>query len=209
MKGIKSKARQTSKGYKKTAKNIIFIIASITLCVTLIPIIIFNTILSIKSASNPKELPTIFGVAPTVVMSGSMEPIIKTKDLIFIKQVDINSLRAKEDIICFEIDGAFIVHRIERIEDVDGQKRFYTKGDANDTEDKNFVLAEKIQGKYVGRIAWIGGLISFLQTPYGILLVVILLVILYVMAELLIEYRAKVKENKKLKAELECLKKEN
>ncbi len=192
----------------KRKKSIAWLIITICVCVIFVPIIIFNMILSIKAINNPDKLPTIFGIAPTAVMTGSMEPEFKSKDLIFIKEVDPDTLKEQEDIICFVKDGEFITHRIERIEIVDGEKRFYTKGDANNAEDRGYVLAEQIQGEFIGKVAGLGGVIMFLQDPYGILLVIILLVLLYIAGELFIEWRASNKENSKLTAENEALKAE-
>ncbi len=194
-------------GNKK--KNIAWTVICVTICVLFVPIILFNSIISIKSAVNPEKMPFLFGISPTAVMTGSMDPEIKAKDLIFLKEVDPDTLKAKEDIICFVKDGEFITHRISRIETVDGEKRFYTKGDANNAEDKGYVIASQIQGKVVGNVAGLGGVIMFLQSPYGLMLVVILLIMLYIAGELLIEWRVKHKENIKLKEENEALIEEN
>ncbi len=185
---------------KRKKKNLIWMIVCIVMCVIFVPIIIFNLILSIKGAKNKDELPSLFGIAPTAVTSGSMSPKFEVKDLIFIKDVDASKLE-EEDIICFLKDGSFITHRIVRIEEVEGVLHFITKGDANNVEDSGFVLAEQIQGKYVGRMAGFGGLIMFLQTPSGLIVVVILLVVLYIAGELLIEWLSAKKENKALKEE--------
>ncbi len=190
-------------------KNLAWTIICIFVCVIFVPIIIFNITLSIKSAINPEKLPSIFGITPTTVLTGSMSPEIESKDLIFVKSVDTDTLKAKEDVICFRKDGSFITHRIERIEEVDGVKRFYTKGDANNTEDKGYIVAEQIQGKYVAKVGSIGGVIMFLQDPYGLILVIILLGILYIAGELLIEYIAKKKENKQVTKENQELIEEN
>ncbi len=191
---------------KKKKKNIVGLIITICVCVLFIPIIICNTILSIKSATNPDELPKIFGYAPTAVMTGSMSPEIEAKDLIFIKEVDTDTLKEKEDVICFVKDGAFVIHRLERIEIVDGVKRFYMKGDANDAEDRGYILAEQIQGKYVYKITGLGGVVMFLQTPYGLILTLIALIMLYVAGELIWEWRENYKENIRLKEENQRLK---
>ncbi len=194
----------------KPITGLIWQIICILVCVLFVPIIIINLTLSIKAITNPQKLPTVFGYAPMAVLSGSMSPEFEINDLIFIKQADINSLQAKDDIICFvDDDGTFTTHRIERIEEVGGVKHFYTKGDANNAEDTDYILSEQIQGKYIGRVAGLGGSILFLQTPYGMLLTAILLILLYIAGELLIEYRAKKKELKALSAENADLKAEN
>ncbi len=190
---------------KKKPKKLTWIMISIFVCLLFIPIIVFNTILSIKGSANPDKLPSVFGIAPTVVMTGSMSPEIEAKDLIFVKEVDADTLQEKTDIICFNKNGEFITHRIERIEVVDGVKRFYTKGDANNVIDNGYVVAEQIQGKYIGSIAVFGGVIMFLQNPYGLMLTVILVILLYIAGELIIECVNDKKEKKLLSEENKSL----
>ncbi len=192
----------------KTRQEIIWQIISIILCLLFIPVIVFNIALTIQGALNPDKLPAVFGFAPTPVASGSMSGEFEENDLIFIKRIDADTLKAQEDVICFydADDGAFTTHRIERIEEVDGVKHFYTKGDANNSEDSGFVLAEQIQGKYVGKIAGLGGAVMFMQSPYGLILTIILLIMLYIAGELLIEWIQTKRANIKLKAELEDMK---
>ncbi len=195
---------------EKTKQGLIWQIICIVVCVLFIPIIVFNLILTIQGSANPDKLPSLFGYSPTAVMTGSMSPEFEANDLIFIKSVDTDNLKAEEDVICFiDKNGDYVTHRISRIEEVNGIKQFYTKGDANNAEDRGFILAEQIQGKYVGKIANFGGIVMFVQSPYGLMLTVILLVMLYIAGELLVEYIEKKKENIKLTDENEALKAEN
>ena len=191
---------------KITKQELVWKIICTVICLLMVPLIIFNLILSIQGASNKDKLPSVFGISPTVVGSGSMSPEFEAKDLIFIKEVDTNTLAEKEDVICFvNDDGNFVTHRINRIIEVDGEKRFYTKGDANNTEDTKFVLSEQIQGVYVGKISKFGGVIMFMQTPHGIILVVILLLMIFIAGELLVENVIRRKENILLSNENEKL----
>ncbi len=188
-----------------TKTGIIWNIVCALACIVLIPFIICSVYLSIETRKNPDKLATIFGEAPVIVLSGSMEPVFEVNDVIFIEEVDVSTLKAKEDIICFYDDGQFITHRISRIVVEEGETRFYTMGDFNGVEDKDYVVAEQIQGKYTGRIPKLGAVILFIQDPYGLVLTMILLLLLYITGELIIEILEKRKLNKQLLIEIERL----
>ena len=57
-------------------------IVGIVLCVLLVPILIINCTLIIKSFTNKEEVPGIGGFTPMIVLTGSMEPVIKEGDVI-------------------------------------------------------------------------------------------------------------------------------
>ncbi len=179
-------------------------ITCIVVCVLFVPLIVFNLILSIKGSIDKEKLPSFLGISPTVVLSGSMSPEFEEKDLIFIWAVDTDTLKAKSDdyagdIICFYKDEEFITHRIAHIEIVNGEKRFYTAGDYTGDLDDNYILADQIQGIYNGRIKKLGGVVLFLQSPYGLMMTIILLVMLYIAGELLFEIREVKWENKEIR----------
>ncbi len=190
----------------KSKTSVLWKIICAVVCVIVLPLIIFNVVLVAKSMADKENLPTIFGYAPTAVISGSMTPTFNENDIIIIKEVEVSELKAKEDIICFKEEDKYVTHRLLRIEEVDGETRYYTGGDFTGSEDEHYVLAEQIQGKYVYKIAGLGGVIMFLQTPYGLILTVIALIMLYVLGELIWEWREEHKENKRLKEENERLK---
>ncbi len=90
----------------------------------------------------------IIGITPYVVLSGSMEPTIKTGSVCFInKHVKYENIKEK-DIIAFKMsDGTLVTHRVASI----NSESFVTKGDANDIKD-----GESTKDKYVGKnIFWI------------------------------------------------------
>jgi len=117
-----------------------------------------------------------------VVLSGSMEPAIKTGALIFTAATDMNSLQTG-DIITFQQDedgNMPVTHRIEEIKE-DGN--FITKGDANNTVDNTVVLPTEIQGKMLVSIPWLGYVINFSKSLYGIILLVIIPAFLIIIDE--------------------------
>lgn len=155
-------------GALHTIANVI----GIVLCVVFIPVIILNMVLIVKSYTNPDKLPTVFGVAPVIVLSGSMWPEFNAGDMIFVQKEDPDALQ-EGDVICYFVEGpeTAITHRIMEIQDQGGQKMFVTKGDANNVEDSIAVTADMVQGKYMGfYIGGLGSVAVFLQSPQGMLL---------------------------------------
>ncbi len=107
----------------------------------------------------------IFGIKQYIVISGSMEPTIKTGSVVFINHnVSFEKLKEK-DIIAFRLEtGKIATHRIQRIT----EEGIVTKGDANGLEDgittkKNYV------GKMMFSIPYIGYIIKIFTTTKGIL----------------------------------------
>ena len=90
-----------------------------------------------------------------VIGSESMSGVMNKGDMVIYEEYAPRELEDGQ-IILFERDGAIIVHRISDIKSVNGETRYYTKGDANDTADAGYITDEQIVGvsllplKYVG-----------------------------------------------------------
>lgn len=86
---------------------------------------------------------------PTVILSDSMQPIFSRGDILIIKTLSTkekNNLKLY-DIISYNADNINVTHRIVSIEKYnDGSVLYITKGDSNNTMDKNKVEASKIEG---------------------------------------------------------------
>lgn len=102
----------------------------------------------------------VFPIFPSVIVTGSMKPLIDPGDVILVKQFyseeEIKALQVG-DIIYFKRDDIMITHRIlEVVYDEKGNYSFETKGDNNSAEDIRLVLPEEVIGKYVLVIPKIG-----------------------------------------------------
>lgn len=113
---------------------------------------------------------------PYVVYSGSMEPAIKTASVI----VSIPSQNYLQgDIITFSPSGSskdFVTHRIalkKYPEGVGGEPTYLTAGDANEDFDTWEISNDKIVGKVVLTIPYIGYAADFAKKPQGFLLLVV------------------------------------
>ena len=184
--------------------------AGIVLCIIFIPIIIVNILLIAGSYLHPDQMPGVFGVRPAVVLSGSMEPVIQTGDLIFLHDIDAAELK-EGDVICYLSSGKAVTHRIVSItQDGGGQRRFITQGDANNTEDRLAVAPEQIQGIWQGgRIGGMGNFILFMQTTTGMICFIICPLLVFLLWDIWRRRRldkAEAAHTAQLEAELAALK---
>lgn len=102
----------------------------------------------------------VFPIFPSVIVTGSMEPLIYPGDVILVKQFyseeEIKALQIG-DIIYFQRDDIVITHRIKDIIfEENGKYSFLTKGDNNSVEDVRLVRPEEVKGKYMLAIPKIG-----------------------------------------------------
>lgn len=101
-------------------------------------------------------VPRAFNLNPYIVKSGSMEPIIKTGSIAFIneKETDVNV----GDIVTYKLENDdLITHRIDSI---DENGDYITKGDANEVTDAKSVTKAQIVGKYKYSIPFVGYLME-------------------------------------------------
>lgn len=152
-------------------------IISVIIYIILIPMIIFNFTLIIKSFINPKETPDFFGYKSFVIVSGSMEPTIMTDDAIFVKEVPQKEIKTN-DIISFSQGGTIVTHRVIGITEENGVKKYKTKGDNNNTEDREKITYEQIEGKYQFKINQFGTIIKILKSKITLAILVIMIVII-------------------------------
>lgn len=169
-----------------------------------IPLLIMSICIMYKANRYPDKIPGILGYKPMIVLSGSMETSIYTGDLVFVKEVDPNVLKSN-DIIAFRNEtNTVTTHRIIEVVTENGEKKFRTKGDNNDSEDNNLVETSQVEGIYAFKISKLGNFLMFLQQPMG--LIMILLIILVV--GLIWLHFANKKDDAKYRKEFEEFKKQ-
>ena len=92
----------------------------------------------------------VFPIYPSVILTGSMEPLIHPGDVVLIRKITTEEevYKLKEgDIINFKVENITVTHRIMKIKsDEAGNLSFVTKGDNNDTEDSWAVLPNDLKG---------------------------------------------------------------
>ena len=193
-----------------TLHKVLTIIGTV-LCIILIPILIINCILIVKSFTSD-EVPSVAGTLPLIVLTDSMYPVIESGDLIICHTEDPENIQVGDVIAFFDPAGngsSIVTHRVMEIVEEDGQIKWRTKGDNNNTEDRLLVTGEKLVAVYEGtRLAGFGNVALFMQTTPGLIVCVVCPILLLVGYDM-IRRRMYEKSNKKdtdqLMAELEEL----
>ena len=189
-------------------------IAVIAVIVLLAPVLFVNLTLIIKGSLHPQVPPDIFGIAPLVVTSGSMEGeqegSFPQGALIFVQMLDTDERNGLQvgDVITFVSSEAYVTHRIIGINHGAGGEvlSFITQGDANPVSD-GAIPAENVVGKCIGSIGGLGAFATFLQTPAGVLVFVGVPVLVFIAWDMLritlYNRRVKAGEKQQLKAQEE------
>lgn len=166
--------------FEKSQKNMhrLAKIISIIIYIIIVPMIIFNFTLMIKSLLNPNKIPDFFGLKSFIIVSKSMEPTIMVGDAIFVKEVNSEELQVNDIISFQEEEGLVNTHRIIEIVEQDGKTYYRTKGDYNKKQDKQLVTPSKIEGKYQFRIKGFGKITEILKNK--VTLVVLLIILVFV-----------------------------
>ena len=181
------------------------------LCVILLPILIINLTLIVKSYVNTDEVPSIGGVFPMIVLTDSMYPEIASGDLIICNTLEPEEVREGDVISFFDPMGSgtsVVTHRVLEIVEEDGELSYRTKGDNNNAEDQVLVPEKNLVGIYRSRIPGLGNVAMFMQTTPGLILCVVCPVLLMVGYDMLRRKKyekAKQQDTDALLAELEAL----
>jgi signal peptidase len=200
-----------SKPAKSTKSNKFLTVLGVILCIILIPILIVNCTLIVKSLLNEDEVPRIGKWLPLVVLTDSMYPEIESGDMIICQITDAEDIKVKDIIAFFDPAGngtSVVTHRVEEITEKDGVIYFSTKGDANNTADDMPVPADKLVGKYHSRIGGVGHVVMFMQTTQGLLLCVVLPIIILIAYDMIRRKKfdkEKAEDTEELLKELEAL----
>ena len=114
------------------------------------------------------------------VLSGSMEPAIKTGGIVVVKPVDDYKI---DDVITFQVakDKDSVTHRIVDMEVIEGNVSYITQGDANNAPDQQKVQPREIIGKVLFDLPYLGYVVEAAKKPLGFILIIVVpaIVIIY------------------------------
>lgn len=179
---------------KPFVKFLNILVDVLVVCVLIISVLILTIVLTAKGEGG---VPSVFGKAPISVLSDSMKgdapDDFNKGDLLICDVVDQSKDNTfkKDDIITFQQDinedevPDYVTHRIYKI-NKDGS--FLTKGDNNLSYDQDpkgstvfpDITKDKVLAVYTGtKINGLGGVMSYLQTPLGFFLCILLPMIIF------------------------------
>ena len=96
-----------------------------------------------------------FNYCLLIIGSGSMTGSIDMGDAIIYEVYD-DQIIEEGDVLIFDKNGTTYVHRVIKVENIEGQIRYTTKGDANLSEDSGYITSSNIIGVYRVKISFIG-----------------------------------------------------
>lgn len=176
-------SKTTTPETKASKKHKTLNIIGIILCVILIPILLFNLTIIVKSFTNKDAVPDVGGWFPLIVLTDSMYPVIESGDLIICQTVEPETVQVGDVISFFDPAGngtSIVTHRVIEVVNEGGALMFRTQGDNNNTEDKVLVGAQDVVGTYKSRIAAAGHVAMFMQTTTGLIVCVVLPILLLI-----------------------------
>jgi len=137
----------------------------------------------------------LFGVQVYSVISPSMEPEYPVGSLIYVKKVDPGEVK-ENDVITYVLPNDMpSTHRVVR---VDSENRlYYTKGDANQTEDGAPVHFHNLIGMPIFTIPLLGYAAYYIQHPPGMYVALSLGAILLILVFLPDLFQTEEKKHKK------------
>lgn len=118
------------------------------------------------------------------VLTGSMNPTIKTGSIVFIKPQKNYQLK---NIVTFftSTPKQTTTHRIVGVKTINHQQVFITKGDANKSDDFKNLPFQNILGKVVFSIPFLGYLISFSKTFTGLIILIVIPATIIIYSEII------------------------
>jgi signal peptidase len=106
----------------------------------------------------------LFPLYPSVIITGSMEPVIKPGDIVLVKKSGGGDVRVGDIIQYYDKDDKiYITHRIIALNN-GKEKTLMTKGDNNNTPDFSPVSLSQVKGKIVSVIPKAGLLTLYLRS---------------------------------------------
>lgn len=151
--------------------NIIYVVLIILLCAFALVVIVANVDTPLKMR--------LFAV-----QSGSMEPALHTGSVVISKQFMVYKVG---DIITYQNiknSKTTITHRVFKIENTKQGAVYFSKGDANNVDDKTPILQSQILGKVIATIPFVGFIVEFSKTLIGFLTLIIIPATLIIFSEL-------------------------
>ena len=119
------------------------------------------------------DSPAVLGYRTAVVLTGSMEPVIRADDLVVVHRQETYSA------------GEIIMFRSGANTTSADRTEFVTKGDANNTADADIVPVEDVLGRVVLTLHGAGAAVRFLRTPLGALCLVLMIPVLVLVPDVL------------------------
>jgi signal peptidase len=119
-------------------------------------------------------VPRYLGWQPQVVLSGSMEPTLRTGGVAFVEPRRADEIKVG-DVLTFkrpDKPSVLVTHRVTGVANEQGGPSFKTRGDANEDVDDWTVPSSNVVGTVEWSVPYLGYLTQGVRTPHGFLLLI-------------------------------------
>ena len=99
-------------------------------------------------------IPRLMGLKTYKVLSGSMEPEYHVGRVVYVEKSSIEDIEVGDVITFYINDNTVVTHRV--VDKDNDTESLHTKGDANETEDGGSVAYDKVVGKVVLNVPYLG-----------------------------------------------------
>ncbi len=153
-----------------------------TVFVYLLAVCIVIAALLFASDNSPQK--SVFGYRYYTVLTPSMEPELGVGDMVIVKLADADDIEVG-DVITFNPSSdtdTYLTHRVTaKYENYEGTgvTCFTTKGDANDSEDGFLLDEDRVIGKVVLHIPYLGYIVRFIQLRWYYVVPLIILIFIF------------------------------
>ena len=133
----------------------------------------------------PEKVKEFTGYQTFVILTDSMEPVIPTGSCVLVKNLKENEEPEANDIVSFRVDRlgeqtVFTHYFREKETDEDGRVLYHTQGATADRFDDYKIYREDLIGTYVWHIPYVGKFVLFLQSPFALMELGIIMLILLI-----------------------------
>lgn len=164
----------------KTARPSRFIrIAIWLLLLALIPVMLLSLYIVIQSARHPERLPAFLGYKALILLP---EAPGADRALGIIRTVDPARLQTAEQ-VAYRENSVYFVEPVSQVERIQGRLNVQTESAPGSQAAQTTVSGDQIEGVLISRIPRIGSWALQLQTPSGMLLVLLLPVLLFLLLD--------------------------
>jgi signal peptidase len=117
----------------------------------------------------------LLGQRPVVVLSGSMAPAFSPGDVLIERSIEPSQVKVGQ-VVTFQEPGTgrMLTHRVRSIESRGAQLLFTTKGDADNSVQRWSIGRDGQLSQPLQAIPKIGYLVMFAKTPFGLVVIVLL-----------------------------------
>lgn len=116
---------------------------------------VFGSVLFILMTSLVMLISCKFRYGALVIATESMTGELNKGDAVIFEQYD-EQIVLEKQVIVFKKQGSLVVHRVDEIVRINGKNRYYTKGDANDSQDMGYVTDADIVGIAELKVPFVG-----------------------------------------------------